>query len=655
MKRVLLLVAAGIALVGAPSASAHAFLVRSIPAAGSTIRSAPSELVLVFDEPIADARARVTRANASAVPTGRARVPKGRPKEMVVPLDTKLARGGYVVRWSEVDQDDGHLVSGAFSFGIGVKPPTVEPGGGSGFRASDSIARWVLLAGLLVAGGVVVFRRFVWRRPERRFLVAAAGALALAVAGCALLLALQPGTLTTRFDRLTLAGGIVAALGAVLFVAALRLPTLVVAADVAALALLALPTLAGHASAPGPSHRLSVPSDLVHVLGASIWIGGVFSLVALVPRARRSDAVRRFAPIALAAVAALGVTGVLRAVGELNAVSQLWATSYGRAILVKTAIFAVILALAAAAHGRPSRRGLAIESVLMVGLLAAVAVLVGLRPGRDVAPAAAAAAPPPPAAVTAGEAGPYAVGVALTPQGSSIRARATVLGIQGPTSGLRVTISMSGASAPARSCGVGCYWAVLAAPRPASLRVRIVHSATVSRALLRAPQLWPAPAATPIVQRASRAFRSLRSLTFRSHLASTPTIATTTIWKMQTPNRLAGEERGTGVGTVLIGGRRWDRDSATAPWVESPQVPIRQPSLPWTGTVRDAHVLGAGTVRGHPVWLVSFDDPATPAWFTIAVDRQTGRTYSMDMIAAAHFMHEDYRGFNAPLAIKPPR
>jgi hypothetical protein len=45
----------------------------------------------------------------------------------------------------------------------------------------------------------------------------------------------------------------------------------------------------------------------------------------------------------------------------------------------------------------------------------------------------------------------------------------------------------------------------------------------------------------------------------------------------------------------------------------------------------------------------------TPAWFTIHLDPNSGRTYAMDMIATAHFMREDYRGFNAPLAIVPPR
>jgi copper transport protein len=648
MRRGLLLVAFLGLLVAAPSASAHAFLVRSVPAAGSSVGTAPSQLLLVFDEPVTDVHVDVARADGKRVPLEQLHPRNGR--EVIVPLAAKLSRGGYVVRWSEVDSDDGHLVSGAISFGVGAKAPAVAAGGGSGFRASDAFARWLLLGGLLVAGGVVVFRRFVWRRPEPRFLAAAAGALTVAAVGCLVLLALQPGTLATRFDRLTLAGGVIAVAGAVFFLAALGRPGLLIAGDVAAIALLALPMLVGHASAPGPSHLLSVPSDLVHVLGASVWIGGLFALVALVPAGRRSDAVRQFAPIAVAAVVAIAVTGVLRAVGDLSAVSQLWTTSYGRAILVKTGLFLVILGLAALARGRPSRRGLAIESVLIFCLVAAVAVLVGLRPGRDIAPASAAPSSAP-AVVTAGDVGPYAVGVALTPEGSSVRAQATVLGVQGPASGLPVTISVAGKASTAQPCGPGCYETVAAVTRPRSLSVRIGN---VAPATFRVPKRWPAPAAATIVDRATRTFRGLRSVTFRSHLASTPTLQTTTLWRMKAPNLLSGGELGTGSGTVIIGARRWDRDSAKTPWVESPQTPIRQPSSPWPAQVRDAHVLGSTTVRGRPSWLVSFTDPQTPAWFTIAVDQANGRTYSMDMVAAAHFMHEDYRDFNAPLAITPP-
>jgi hypothetical protein len=124
---------------------------------------------------------------------------------------------------------------------------------------------------------------------------------------------------------------------------------------------------------------------------------------------------------------------------------------------------------------------------------------------------------------------------------------------------------------------------------------------------------------------------------------------------MAAPNLLSGIEQGTGAGEVIIGKHRWDRDAANDKWVESPQTPIAQPSPPWPGDVRDAHFVGSGTVNGRPVWIVSFYDPLTPAWFRIAVDKRTSTTYSMNMIALAHFMREDYRDFGKPLSIVPPK
>jgi len=156
-------------------------------------------------------------------------------------------------------------------------------------------------------------------------------------------------------------------------------------------------------------------------------------------------------------------------------------------------------------------------------------------------------------------------------------------------------------------------------------------------------------AATSIVRRATTVFRNLRAVTFVSRLGPT-----TTLWKAQAPNRLSGIELHNGSGVVIIGGARWDRDSAHEPWVRSPQQPIRQPSPPWTARYRDARLVGSFVVRGRPVWRVSFLDPLTPTWFTIDVDKRTGRAYAMDMIAQAHFMHEEYSRFDAPTPIRPP-
>jgi hypothetical protein len=37
-----------------------------------------------------------------------------------------------------------------------------------------------------------------------------------------------------------------------------------------------------------------------------------------------------------------------------------------------------------------------------------------------------------------------------------------------------------------------------------------------------------------------------------------------------------------------------------------------------------------------------------------SIDRATGRTLELDMIAASHFMHDVYGPFDAPLRLAPP-
>jgi len=40
--------------------------------------------------------------------------------------------------------------------------------------------------------------------------------------------------------------------------------------------------------------------------------------------------------------------------------------------------------------------------------------------------------------------------------------------------------------------------------------------------------------------------------------------------------------------------------------------------------------------------------------FEITVERATMRTLDLRMVTTAHFMHERYRSFDAPLSVKPP-
>jgi hypothetical protein len=246
--------------------------------------------------------------------------------------------------------------------------------------------------------------------------------------------------------------------------------------------------------------------------------------------------------------------------------------------------------------------------------------------------------------VLAQEAGARALALAIG-QG---RLTATVLGSSGEAaSGLPLSFRVGAVSLSARSCGPGCYTA--AAPKGA----RRVTVALPGRevAFVIPPKVQPAAG---IVARAARVFSALRSLVYVEALRSGPKGGLLTTWRLKAPNEVTYDIRG-GASAVIIGERRWDRDRPGAPWRRSQQIPtLRVPQPSWGDVAVNAHVIGTARVAGRPVWIVSFANPTTPAWFTVWIDRSTYRTLRLRMTAAAHFMRHRYVEFDGPLTIRPP-
>src|SRR5205807_6892056 len=258
-----------------------------------------------------------------------------------------------------------------------------------------------------------------------------------------------------------LVGGAAAAL-------APSVPVLLYVAAGCSLALLTAPTLAGHSLDRDQPAVLAPLVDFAHTASAAVWLGGLLALIYVLPsatnEAARATAVRRFSTCALVAVTVLGLTGLGRALTELSAVHQVWSTSYGRTLIVKTAIFAPLVGLGwlnrAVLIGAFTRlrRSASAEVVLLTAVVVAVAVLTELRPGRaapraNAAPLAAAGAarlPPRNAVVDARELGALALAVARTPGEATV----TILGPDGTgVDGRRVTVD----GATAEPCGSGCY------------------------------------------------------------------------------------------------------------------------------------------------------------------------------------------------------
>ncbi len=117
----------------------------------------------------------------------------------------------------------------------------------------------------------------------------------------------------------------------------------------------------------------------LHVLGATVWVGGQLTLAGLVPGLRTLSAdaprvvARRFNAMAWAAFAVLVATGIW----NILAIRPDWSSSYGTTLIVKLVVVAVS-GIAAALHARArSSAGLAAFGALS-GVSALGALFLGV-------------------------------------------------------------------------------------------------------------------------------------------------------------------------------------------------------------------------------------------------------------------------------------
>ena len=432
---------AGLAVAAAP-ALGHAVLTHTDPHQGAAVEAAPRAVTLEFNEPVeaTTGAVRVFDADGERVDTSTVSHPDGEARKAAVGVRGGLGRGVYTATYRVVSAD-GHPVSGGFSFAVGDAVPATARGGpavadlldasgaGPAVEGAYGVARGVHYAALLLLIGSLVFAAAVWPPGAAgaawplRLLAAAAGVGAVAaLAGFLLQGALAAGVRLDRLfsgavldaaasTRVGQAWGVRSVAWAVVLALLVALPPR--RPSRAALAALALPAAAlvgslpyaGHADTQSPKAVL-VPADVLHVLAAGAWLGGLVLLVAVF-WPRRGGGVRdgaavataRFSRMALPAVGVLVAAGLLQTWFYLDgSVGALFDSTYGWAVVAKLALLAGVVALAAGNRRRiraltdagaaALRRSMLAEAALAAGVLAATATLVRAEP-----PAAAANGP----------------------------------------------------------------------------------------------------------------------------------------------------------------------------------------------------------------------------------------------------------------------
>lgn len=328
-----------------------------------------------------------------------------------------LPDGTYTVAWQAISADS-HPVSGAFTFSIGAPSETAvslpsRAAGAGPVAVAYGVARYVAYAGFAVLIGAAAFILLCWRRgaaqPSMQKLVVRAW-VALTVATLVMLLLRNPYTGSGNFsDAFDLAGlkavletksgaSLVSRLlllgAAALFITVLfgsyarRHHTsdgsdgpggsdtagasdasekdakgesdlvfgLGIGGTVVAGGIAATWALSEHAST-GIQPALAMPVDIVHLLAVATWLGGLTALlVALhkVPGIERA-AIRRFSAVAFTSVLVLACTGTYQAWRQVGSWSALTGTDYGRLLLVKIGLVALVVAIASTSRKWTSR------------------------------------------------------------------------------------------------------------------------------------------------------------------------------------------------------------------------------------------------------------------------------------------------------------
>jgi copper transport protein len=408
-----------VALLVPGTAAAHVTLQDAEPATQSRLETAPTEIRLRFSQPVTVTSGAIqVLAPDGTLLSGVARTEEGG-HVVVAPVSRIESGQGYTVRWRVIG-DDGHSPGGVYTFGVGVAaPPPTEAVGASGTTWRDDAARWGLFAALALLVGPLAVRLLILRGPiparlERALnivaVVAALLVIDIGIAGFVLRASnalqlpladlpygdLQPFAEKTRFGVaflvMTVGFGLVAVLlllGWVLDRPVLRWPSLGIS-----LALAAGLSLSGHQATEPNASLLAQLADWVHLIAASIWVGGVAAIAFLVwplaPELRRS-AFLGFARLAVALVAAVVLAGAYLALVRLPTLDDLWTTQYGRFLLLKLALVVVALAWGALHHfvvrpriaagrGSSARPSLVGEAVVALAVLLAAAILTNAAP-----------------------------------------------------------------------------------------------------------------------------------------------------------------------------------------------------------------------------------------------------------------------------------
>ncbi|MDV6286816.1 copper resistance protein CopC [Rhodococcus jostii] len=409
-------IAAAVAVWGAPTASAHATIVSTTPGDGSHVDVSPEVLTFELSEPVTlvEGSAQLIDSEGARHSVSTDRIEDGGRRVALV-VDGSLPDGAYLAT-ARVISADTHVVSLSSRFTVGsvtqlghaLDAGATTTGVEQNLRYPSKSAVYL---GVVLSSGLLVAGRWVWPTAlgGRRFRIVYRVGTALLAVGLlgrfTVQVAQQSGGLldATTSAVATVLGnrlGVAIAVAVVLSVACFAFPPGTnriadVLGYVQVASAIAAVTLGGHG---GSTERwpLAFVGTATHVYAAALWIGGVCILALVLEEVEQ---IERWHRVAAGHVVLVVATGLTLAILQVRPIEALLNTSYGVVLTVKVALVALVvvagyLTYRRYRHGRTrtvGKRGevrwrsrtVAVEAGLAAAVLTVTSLLSSLTPAKD--------------------------------------------------------------------------------------------------------------------------------------------------------------------------------------------------------------------------------------------------------------------------------
>ncbi|AXK17940.1 TPA: copper resistance protein CopC [Bacillus toyonensis] len=399
------------------SASAHAYVVKSNPVENETLKKAPTVVKIEFDEDIQVSHFNtlfVRDTSGKRVDLKDAHIDKRNKKLLEAGVKENLKDGLYSIQWKAISAD-GHPIQGVIPFQIGL-----AEAGADDVQVEEMgyvpqidmiMERGVLYTSFSLFLGVLFFNLIIYKgdaievhsRSKRIIWISLIGIFISLLCNLPLQAKINADvSWLEAFDPLLLKETLQLSVFGYVWITQMALISVLIIVTYFALkreklssfkvwsipillfiGLLVMKAFNSHAF--GLKFKdIAVVMDFLHLFAASLWVGGLSSIILLLRKeddkwTKYWDAIKRFSPWATGAVIVIVLTGLFNSTFFIPTIHSLFDTKYGLALLAKILLFVFmgILGIIHYVKGKMRTRqglGATLKVELIIGIIVFIIV-----------------------------------------------------------------------------------------------------------------------------------------------------------------------------------------------------------------------------------------------------------------------------------------